>query len=330
MRPNEEPRPGAAEAIVVRPGEPRAHPRVDGGDEETRLRGEIDETRAEMSETIEAIQDRLNPDRVGEQVERVAEQVKEQIRESVQELTADAKVAIREATVGRVEQMIGDARESVNDLRYGLMDRVRANPVPAALAGLGLAWLLFSDSGSRSRRRWREERYYVGPRTVRYGYGPRPGYAAPAGYVAQADYAARGGYVGQADYAERFHEEEGAGTAEQVGAQAERVAGDAREGAERLVGDARERVDELTDVAGEQLGRARDRFGELLGDSPLAIGAIALGVGAAVGLAMPTTEQENEWLGDARDQLLGRAKEAVAEVGEQARSVAQEQLGKSG
>jgi hypothetical protein len=85
----------------------------------------------------------------------------------------------------------------------------------------------------------------------------------------------------------------------------------------------------MTEVAEEQIGRARDRFGEMLGDSPLAIGAIALGVGAAVGLAMPVTEQENEWLGDARDQLLGRAKEAVAEVGEQARSVAEEKLGKS-
>jgi ElaB/YqjD/DUF883 family membrane-anchored ribosome-binding protein len=318
MRPHDEARTDVSEAIVVRPGavggrwgEPDEA--AVGGDE-ARLRGQIDETRAEMSETIEAIQERLSPDRVGEQVSHVADQVKEQIRESVQELTTEAKERIREATVGRVEHMIDDARESVNDLRYGIMDRVRANPVPAALAGIGLAWLLFSDGGGRSRRYYRrEERQYRGAyRGDRYGYGARPGYA------------------------ERFHEEDEPGAAEQfrqraeqARAQAGRAVGDAREGAERLVGDARERVDELTDVAEQQLGRARDRFGELLGDSPLAIGAIALGVGAAVGLAMPVTEQENEWMGDTRDQLLGRAKEVVAEAGEQARAVAEEKLGKS-
>jgi uncharacterized protein YjbJ (UPF0337 family) len=319
-----------SEAIVVRPGPPRGRPAGEVGDDEARLRGEIDETRAEMSDTIEAIQERLNPDRVGEQVERVAEQVKEQIRDSVQELTTEAKAAIREATVGRVEHMIGEARESVNDLRYGIVERVRANPVPAALAGIGLAWLLFGDSG-QSRRRWRDDRHYAG--TSRpgdyYGRGPRPGYAAPA------------------DYAERLRESDEPGAAEQIRqraeqarAQAGRAVGDARErvddltGAARervddLTGAARERVDDITDAAGEQIERPRDRFGEMLGDSPLALGAIALGVGAAVGLAMPASEQENEWLGDARDQLLGRAKEAVAEAGEQARSLAEEKLGQS-
>ena len=139
------------------------HMQGDAGEneiEETdQIREQIEETRSQMGETIDAIQERLSPDRVGEQVERVADQVKVQIRESVQELSAQAKEAIREATVGRVEHMIGDARESVDDLRYGIMDRVRANPVPAALAGLGLAWLLFSDGGGRSRRYRREERY---------------------------------------------------------------------------------------------------------------------------------------------------------------------------
>jgi ElaB/YqjD/DUF883 family membrane-anchored ribosome-binding protein len=339
MRPHDQPGRDPVEVVVVRPGP--AH------DDEARLRTDIDGTRADMSETIDAIQERLSPDHVGEQVERVAEQVKEQIRESVQELTAEARVAIREATVGRVENMIGDARDSVNELRYGLVDRVRANPVPAAIAGLGLAWLLFGDSGrSSGRRYYRETRYrYGGAATADY---PRRAGAYSAAWGNRGDY--RGAYgadaAGAPDYAERWHEGD-AGTAEQLRqraeearARAERMAGDARErvgemageAAERvgeMAGGARERVDDLAEVAAEQAYRARDRVGEMLGESPLALGAIAIGIGAAVGLALPSTEPENEWLGETRDQLMARAKDTVADVGQQARTVAEETLSKA-
>ena len=62
-----------------------------------------------MSETVDAIQERLSPQNLKEQ----------------------AKDRVKEATVGRAR-----------DARSGIVDTVRANPLPAALTGLG--WLLMS------------------------------------------------------------------------------------------------------------------------------------------------------------------------------------------
>jgi hypothetical protein len=70
--------------------------------------------------------------------------------------------------------------------------------------------------------------------------------------------------------------------------------------------------------AGEQLRRtsrrARNRFAELLESNPLMVGAAALAVGAAVGLALPETERENEWLGEARETLAERAQEMASQA----------------
>ena len=49
------------------------------------------------------------------------------------------------------------------------------------------------------------------------------------------------------------------------------------------------------------------RFGDMLQDSPLIIGAAAMALGAIVGFAFPTTEKENEIMGEARDRVMDRA-----------------------
>jgi hypothetical protein len=59
---------------------------------------------------------------------------------------------------------------------------------------------------------------------------------------------------------------------------------------------------------------------------PLVAGAIAVAVGAAVGLSAPATEWENRTLGEKRDQAMERARAAARElkdnVAQQARNVA--------
>lgn len=281
----------------------------DPGSSETQIEGEIDRTRAEMSQTIDAIQERLAPERVttevSDQVERVAEQIKQQVRESAQELAENAKGAIHDATIGRVETMIADARETVNDMREGLMERVRANPVPAAIAGLGLAWLFMSgDSGRRRRGRYERGRYSYQPGPTGYGYPPgyRPAYSEAYGSGQAAEGA--GGLTSQVgDIADSARER----------------AGDLASGMGEVVDDAREQVGAVTSAA-------RDRVGEMMGESPLALGAIALGLGAAIGLAVPSAQYEREMMGSARDQLMERARDAVSEAGDLAREQTRETL----
>lgn len=101
-------------------------------DDTTRRVGEIEAdiavTRVELSETIEAIQERLTPSNI----------------------VANATETMRHAATEKVRQMTDNS----------FMDTVRANPVPSAMIGIGAAWLLFkgrssSDNGYRSSRDWR-------------------------------------------------------------------------------------------------------------------------------------------------------------------------------
>ncbi len=87
------------------------------------IRAEIDETRERMGETIEEIGERLNPNRL-----------KEQVKEN-----------IRDATIGRVETMAHQAVDRVNETRRTFTNTIRENPIPAAMVGIGLGWLFFNQ-----------------------------------------------------------------------------------------------------------------------------------------------------------------------------------------
>jgi hypothetical protein len=96
--------------------------RDEGTADATIIRAEIRETRERMGDTIEEIGERLNPNRLKEQV----------------------KDNIRDATIGRVETMAQNAADRVSETRRTITNVVRDNPVPAAMVGIGLGWLIWN------------------------------------------------------------------------------------------------------------------------------------------------------------------------------------------
>jgi hypothetical protein len=62
----------------------------------------------------------------------------------------------------------------------------------------------------------------------------------------------------------------------------------------------------------------------MLQESPLALGALAVGVGAAVGFAVPGTSKENEAMGETRDNLVERGKQSARETRERTQKVLEE------
>jgi hypothetical protein len=111
------------------------------GEDPAVIRAEIHETRERMGETIEEIGERLNPNRLKEQV----------------------KDNIRDATIGRVENMATNAVERVNETRRTFTNTIRENPIPAAMVGIGLGWLI-----------WNQRRQSSFSGTTRYGRTGRP------------------------------------------------------------------------------------------------------------------------------------------------------------
>lgn len=100
------------------------------------IQSEIAHTRAEMSETIEAIQDRLRPSN----------------------LAADAKARMKTVTNQKVKHMADTASETAQDMArdtreraYDVIEGARQNPVPALMIGAGVAWLLIERARNKSR-----------------------------------------------------------------------------------------------------------------------------------------------------------------------------------
>jgi hypothetical protein len=87
------------------------------------IRLQIEQTRAEMSQTVDAIQARLSPRR----------------------LVNDAADSIKDATVGRVKRLAAKTNGMLgngNGSEFGakrVIDAVRTNPIPFAIAGVAVA-----------------------------------------------------------------------------------------------------------------------------------------------------------------------------------------------
>ncbi len=269
-------------------GDPVAGEPVEVDDVEA-TRVEIERTRADMSETVDAIQERLSPQNLKEQ----------------------AKDRVKEATVGR-------AREA----RSGVVETVRANPLPAALTGIGLGWLLMSARGQGSAQsRYRDDAY-------RYRT-PTNEYAREVGeYPVAPKYLPRDGDEGTSagESLGRARDKVGE-TATQAQDKAGDLAGRAQNKAGDVTSRGQDRVSQLGSQARQQASRASGGFQRMLNENPLTVGALGVGVGAAIGLAIPETSKEHEVMGEARDTVVEKAQEKAQEVQQSVQRVAEEAQG---
>jgi ElaB/YqjD/DUF883 family membrane-anchored ribosome-binding protein len=242
-----------------------------------RTRTEIERTRADMSETVDAIQGRLSPENLKEQ----------------------AKDRVKDATVGKAKGA-GNA----------ITETIKENPLPAALTGLGIGWIL-----AQARKRSTAPPRYVDSGYAAGGYPPaydQPPYAEDRG----SDVSTAGQAVGRT----RDKVGEAATTVQDKAGQVVGRAGD-------TVSSAGDKVSGLGDRARYGARKASDGFGRMLQENPLAVGVLAAGVGAAVGLAIPETARENEVMGEARDTVVEKAQEKAQEAQEKVQRVAEEAQG---
>jgi ElaB/YqjD/DUF883 family membrane-anchored ribosome-binding protein len=249
-----------------------------GPEQPSEIRQNIEETRAQMGGTLGELQERLSPGHV-----------KEQVRESVKETIDEARTALRAATVGKVETMIRDTGNTLSEARQSLWETVRENPVPAALSAIGLTWLFLNRGGRGGSRRYvAAGRYEGGFEPDGYGRGPGNG---------------QGGLRTTAESAVRDARE-----------RASEVAGSAQQKASELASRASETAERMADQAQVQVRRVEQAMGRWMDENPLAVGAVALAAGTAIGLALPRTEGEDRILGTARDTVVNRAEELASQA----------------
>lgn len=241
-------------------------PRTDESEVRTQeIREEIAQTRVEMSETIDAIQERLTPSH----------------------LVAQASETVRNATSEKVKQMANTAEHAADRVMDSSVARtLKSNPIPAAMIGVGAAWLIAKGRSGAPRRHQDDYSRY---RT------------SGAYDAAQRDWRAgqvNAGAVGTSGYIDYGSELSGTPRPTEFA--------DVR-GYERDYGRS----------SGPSMS-----FERVVRENPLVVGAAAALVGVAIGMSLPASDAENRLMGETRDNVVDRAKDLASEAKDKVQDVA--------
>lgn len=221
----------------------------------------------------------------------------DQIKEKASEAAEAAKDAV------------GNTWEAAQGVGTSIVDTIQRNPVPAAAVALGAAWLFLKNQDENKAHRQDTSRY-----NDDYGY-----------YSDETTGEYEGKTNGMADQVKEKMEQ----VKEKAGEMGETVSHalhTAKDRASEVTHQAKEKVEEFRSQAMEQARMAGDCFQRSLNDNPLPMGALALGIGAAIGLMIPETEREHKIMGKTRDRLVDQAQDRAQNLADRVKTVAEESL----
>lgn len=253
------------------------------------IKSEIERTRVEMSETLGEIQERLRPDHLIQQ----------------------AKDTVTDAASGKVRNIMHSAGETAtivaDQTRYAsrnVADYVRMHPVQMAMLAGGVTWWLLRNRGASDDWAGASEGWQDGP-----GYDE--GFSA--GYSSSETRRPLTERVGEYTSGARETVGEYASSArETVGEYASSAASGVRSAGRRV----RSAASTAASSTRQTLRRTGTSVNDWTHEYPLAAGAIAVAVGAAIGLSAPGTEVEDRYLGEKRDRAMERARIAARDLRE--------------
>lgn len=284
-------------------------------DERTsQIRTEIEETRVEMTETIDAIQEKLTPRNI---VAQATDRVKTAATERVRDMADTASE--------KAQQAMDYTREATGGV-------LRENPIPLALIGLGAAWLL-------ARRNTPSRRGYYGIRRSERDYDRERDYGREYGTEPTRDEALYG--RGEVRYGngrehglmERIRQNPIPATLAGIGLSWLALSGsesgyreyadwDEESGEERWTDRTRDYASDTSASMRRMVRRRQSQLQHMIQDNPLLVGCGAMMLGAAFGMAVPETETENQWMGDARESVVGRARDMARDAATQVQDAA--------
>jgi hypothetical protein len=236
-----------------------------------------------------------------------------------------------EAARARLEQTLAEVRASLSpgrlfdetlayarnsggaDFAKNLGRQVRDNPLPIALVGAGLAWLMLArrnganDSGDiESRFRTARDRFGDGA-SATGGSGFGEGASELAGQAGEALGSARARATATIDAVSE--------TASQASRRVSESASDAAHQLRRGMHDARDRAASVS-------RKVRNGVTTIMEEQPLVLGAVGLAIGAAMAAAFPSTRIEDRIAGPHSDQVKKELKDAASDAADRAANVA--------
>jgi hypothetical protein len=232
------------------------------------IEDDIAKTRAELGETLDALERKLAP----------------------RQLLEKGVDMLRGSMDGNFEQ-VGET--------------LRANPIPLALIGAGIGWLLLSRSGGTrgGGNETLDDRRAIPSRVTE-------GDPHGTGLTDRVKHAA-GATIAAAEAAYEYARPKIQHTVERTA----RYATEATSRAGQTV-----HAGHYTEETGRKLHTARAQLSRAMDEHPLAVGVISLAAGAAFALLLPSSRVEDRYLGTTRNRVLGEARDrglnALSRAGE--------------
>ncbi len=289
------------------------------------LEADIAQTRQNLGQNVEALSQKLNPER---------------FRNSFKTQTEQTLAGAQEVVMDTVQEVTDNVTQRAQEAGSSFFDMVRRHPLPTALIGAGVV-LLAAGGGVSIKRSNEDDDGYTGYGT-RYGYGEgdytgyvRPGFgdeaSAATGY-SEPNHQLRGSYEqgygdpqGFQSYGADYGTGEGS-TSAGTGSYSSGGLGSTEADSGAYGNWSQDDNSGFRDQAGSAVRQAKAKTKDagrglagFIESQPLVAGLITAILGALIGLSLPGTRQEDELMGDARDNLAGQAKEAA----DRARQVAQ-------
>jgi len=276
---------------------------------------DIERTRAEVSSTIDAIQSKLTPGQM-------------------------------------MDQAFAYARTSLPaDFGANLSNAIRDNPVPVALIGIGVGWLMMQGQNSDGRARMRrrasqyDAEYDSDSRVYATGYSSdmeRSGSGEGRVHRVVSSVGSKGRDIGQgmkervseakdrvsevghtiSDKASELGSRVSNATSSMMGQARDSVQG-TRQSLSGNAQEARARANQLGQRSQQQYYRAKDSVGRVIEEQPLILGVLGAAIGTLLGAALPSTRQEDRLMGSTRDNLMDSAKEMAREKADTLKESAQ-------
>lgn len=235
-------------------------------------------------------------------IEREAAQERQQLAQSLDALSNTMSAENLQSHAGMLAETYG------GDLGRQAWGAAKQNPAAFALVGAGLSLLLT-------------------------GTGSRPETRQPPQTLVPTD-EAYGGFDARVAAADKEMKQEMTGMSEiETQPRAAWLREKLNDGLDALSPAARSRVLEARSAALEaqekveaQARIAAQKSRTFMHEQPLAVGAIALGLGALIGALLPSTRQEDDMLGQHRDAVMSKARATLQDELDKARDTAKSSL----
>jgi ElaB/YqjD/DUF883 family membrane-anchored ribosome-binding protein len=243
------------------------------------------------------------------EIERDVERTRSDIEDTVEALREKMSVGQIVDEASRYLRHSGGSEAMSN-----LAAQAKANPMPLALVGIGLAWLM-SGRGQPAIRS------YVGSHE---GYGAHAGDGSSFRNVGSRLGETAGSAKDAVSGTGRKAGEAVSSRMHQAGDAASQTYGRVSDKASETYGRMSEHASDTYDRMSDRAGRAQRSISELVESEPLILAGLGIALGAAIGAMMPATRTEERLMGDKLDEWKDEAADMARSEWEKTKSVARD------